>query len=52
MRVGGFIGGIVGLLPTIVFGLGYFWLVIAGAAIGAVAGYRSQKQKAFPGRRT
>lgn len=45
-RVGALAGGIIGVLPVALLGGGYFWAVIAGAALGGVAGFWIEKRNA------
>lgn len=52
LRVGGLAGGIVGTIPTIVWGPGMFWIVIAGAALGGAVGFWVEKRKAHAATRS
>jgi uncharacterized protein YcfJ len=42
-RVGAITGGVVGIVPALLFSPGFAW-VIVGAVLGAVAGYEWQRR--------
>ncbi len=45
IRVGALVGGLVGALLTALTSVANAWLVLVGGVVGAVVGYRSQRQR-------
>ena len=40
VRIGALTGGVIGIVPAVILGAGYAFLLLVGAAIGAYAGKR------------
>ena len=45
LRVGAFVGGTLGVIATAALGLGYIWVVLVSAVVGAGLGYWTEKRK-------
>ncbi len=45
VRVGGIVGGILGVVTVLFISSRPFWIVLALAAVGATAGYWSERRK-------
>lgn len=50
-RVGGLVGALLGILPAVLLGEGWTWLIIVTAVIGTVAGFLWERRRIAEDRR-
>ena len=44
LRIGALAGGLIGMIPTAIFGAAHAWLILLGVAVGGAIGYAYERR--------